>query len=129
LTIVLVLACAATSLLSAGQTDSEYYIKTFYAEKVYPHLLGYKVDYRTAGGILATTYIPIKWFAGTASKAILVQAEDPSGPYMEVVYKKGKFAYVKLHVWPSFLHPTWGVIRPSENMETNFAVEELKLAF
>ena len=131
------LVCIATAGLAAQNTTPEklpgsskdLYVKTIYIMKVYPHALGYKVDYLTYNGYVATTYLPLKWFAGVANKGEMVSDWDPSAPFMEIVYDAGKFKLVRLHVTPSYADRGWGSLPSSMNIDDKFAVEAPVLTF
>ncbi len=115
---------------AAEYKDKELYIKTFYIQRVYPHSLGYKVDYMTTSGGLATTYVPIKWFYKLGGKAELVSDTSRSTPYMEIVYAEKKFSHVRLFLYPSFDHISWGSIRAGgPDLTDKFNVEELQLVY
>lgn len=139
LAIALVLCVGVSFGLSAQQTgsstqqtsqDSELYVKIFYIDRIYPHQDGYKVEYRTHHGGIATVYIPLAWFYGTAGKGVLVSDMTRSSPFMEVNYKDGKFAYVKLHIFPNFSHESWGTILSQEgDIRDKFKVDTLNLVY
>jgi hypothetical protein len=94
-----------------------------YAMRVYPHALGYRVDYLTANGMVATTYLPLAWFHSTAGKGELVEEYNPSVPYMELVFDAGKFVRVRLHVSPNYTDRGWATIRSDTNIDDKFNVD------
>jgi hypothetical protein len=110
--------------------DSELYVKILYIDRIYPHQDGYKIEYRTSKGAIATTYIPLTWFAGTAGKGVLVADTSKSSPFMEINFKDGKFAYIKLHVFPNFGHDSWGTILASEgDIRDKFKIDSLNVVY
>ena len=139
LIIIAFLVCLGAAVLPAQSSDSataklsgttkDLYVKTIYIMKVYPHALGYKVNYLTANGYLATTYIPLTWFSGTAGKAELVSEVNDSVPYMEIIFDAGKFKFVRLHVGPSYADRGWGSLGSGVNIDDKFKVDDLQLTY
>lgn len=115
--------------------DSEYYARTLYIEKVYPHQLGYKVLYTTSKLDIAEAYIPHKWFSQSASKdGKLAKGEvqwgdDPSYPYMIIFWKNGKFSHLRLFLKKNMHDITWGSLNPTEDLTDKFNIEEPTLEF
>lgn len=121
---------AAAQTAGNSPTASEnLYIKIMYIAKVYPHTLGYKVNYWTGDGKIATTYLPISWFSGTAAKGEIYAQWGPSVPYMEIVYSNDKFKYVRLHVSPSFSDLSWGSLPQNEDPTEQFKVDTLVMQY
>lgn len=115
--------------------ESEFYAKTVYIEKVYPHQLGYKVLYMTSKLDLAATYIPHSWFGMSSSKGgekvkgEIQWGNDPDFPYMIIFWKGGKFSHVRLFLKKSFNDLSFGTLNPGENIDEKFDVQDISLEF
>ena len=105
------------------------YIKTMYISRIYPHSLGYKVNYWTGDGKLMTTFIPLAWFKGTAGKGEIASQYNRAVPYMEIVYSSGKFKFIRLHVSPTYNDPSWGAVGAGEDLSDKFKADTLDLAY
>ncbi len=126
---LLLLLSLSTMFLGAESTPSDTYVKVLYIEKIAPHQLGYKIEYKTSSGFINTLFVPVKWINGTKGKAELIESTSKSVPYMEVVYKKGKFSVVRLYVWPGFDHPSWTVMPAGKDWTESFNIEELAVKY
>lgn len=126
---VLALTVVMTVALAAESVPSPLYVKIFYIDRVATHQLGYKIDYRTASGKSATTYIPLTWFGGTSAKAEVVKEDHPSVPYVEYYFKEGKFFFTRLHLPASAQHPCWTGIRHTADLTAKFNVEAPVLVY
>ena len=110
------------------ENRSEYYYVNVSLERVVPHTLGYIVTYRKGNFGLAESYLPIKWFSGTAGKAELIRLGGTADwPYLSVFFKGGKVDHVRLYVRREFAHQSWGVLPPGKNVDERFNVEDLIL--
>ncbi|HOV37853.1 MAG TPA: hypothetical protein PLG79_03950 [Spirochaetales bacterium] len=115
--------------------ESEYYARTIYIEKVFPHQLGYKILYTTSKLDIAEAYIPHKWFSQSSSRdGELVKGEvqwgdDPSYPYMIIFWKNGKFSHVRLFLKKNMHDLSWGSLNPTQDLTEKFNVEEIVLEF
>ena len=126
--LALLLLIALTVIASA--IESEMYVQTLYIEKIYPHPLGYKIEYRLPTSMfMAAAYIPFDWFGGTGSKAKLVYASDKASPFANVYWRNGEFDHVLLVVQPSFAHVSWGSLSDSESVRSRFDIDEPDFAF
>ncbi|MCL2763153.1 MAG: hypothetical protein FWD36_08130 [Treponema sp.] len=110
---------------------SDFYYVNISLEKIYPHRAGYAVQYSTGVRQLATAYLPIEWFSGTASKAEIVPL--PKGntwPSMTVYYRDGKFSHARLYVHRWASHQTWGTVPQNAKVDGHFDdTDDLKLVF
>lgn len=117
---LLVFALFVTGMVSA--TDSPYYAKTVFIQKITSHEKGYRVAYYNAHGDLETIYVPIEWFYKNSNyltddgfvKAEIVRGVGPSYPYMQIFWKDGKFHHLRLFVRDSYADRSWGVVRENE---------------
>ncbi len=133
------LVCIAAAGLSAQSTtpaqdklpgaSKDLYVKTLYIMSIYPHSLGYRVDYLTSSGQLNTCYVPLPWFSGTAGKAEIVSENGPSIPYMEIVFDAGKFKLVRLHVAPGYSGKGWKGLSNGMNIDDKFKVDTLEIIY
>jgi len=140
-TVFLVLICltvagiiplaAQNATASSNSDDNDFYYVTVHIEKVYPYRKGYAVSYRQGVNKIATAYLPIEWFHGTAAKADLIYM--PSGqdwPHLTVYYNKGAFSHIRLYLRKDRGHSTWGNIPLTVNIDDRFEdTGDLKLAF
>jgi len=126
LTFVLVLA--ALPVYSQEQSETpNYFAKTFFIHKIYPHKEGYKVIYMQRGFDTKSTYVPMTWFQGTNSKAEMIYDEHASLPYMEVYWEDNQFSHVRLFVHRDINHPSWGALAFPEQLNGTFTMETLEL--
>jgi len=117
-----------TLMLSA--VESDYYVKTLYIEKIFPHELGYKIEYRRSNSIyLAEAYLPLSWFGRPDSPARLVYANDNSVPFVNVYWKNGEFHHLVLFVHVSFRHLSWGTLAKTEEIANEFDIDEPVFVF
>jgi len=117
---LLVFALFVSAVVSA--TESQYYAKTLFIEKVTSHEKGYRVVYYTAHGDPKVIYVPIEWFYKNSNyltddgfvKAEIVRGNGPSYPYMQIFWKDGKFHHIRLFVRDSYSDRSWGVVHDNE---------------
>lgn len=116
--------------LVASAIESEMYVQTLYIERVYPHQLGYKIEYRLPTSMfMASAYLPFEWFGGSGSKARLVYASDRAVPFANVYWRNGEFSHVLLVVHPSYQHVSWGTLADSESLRSRFSIDEPDFQF
>lgn len=129
--IALVLLVLIACTLALGAQESALYVKTLYIEQVYPHELGYKIDYRRSNSMmLASTYLPIEWFeGGPDSIAKVVYANDNSVPFLNVYWREGEFDHLVLYVHSSYNHLSWGSLPKTEDVASRFDVDEPEFVF
>jgi hypothetical protein len=110
------------------ENRSDYYYVNISLEKVVPHSLGYIVTYRKGNFGFAESYLPIKWFSGTAGKAELIRIGGAAAwPYLSVFYKEGKVDHMRLYVRKELAHQSWGALPSGRNVDDRFNVEDLIL--
>lgn len=126
--LVLLLVMGVALFLSAQ--ESEYYVKTLYIEKVYPHELGYKIEYRRPNSMfLAEAYLPLKWFGHPESPAKLVYANDSSVPFVNIYWKNGVFDHLVLFVHENIQDLSWGTIGQAGDIADKFNIDEPSFEF
>ncbi len=126
--LVLLLMIGITLILSAAESD--LYVKTLYIEKVYPHELGYKIEYRRSNSMfLATAYLPLEWFGRSDGPARIVYANDNSVPFVNIYWRNGEFDHLVLFVHESFRHISWGTLRQTEGVASKFDLDEPEFVF
>ena len=115
--------------------ESEYYARTVYIEKVYPHKLGYKILYTNSKLDLVEAYLPHSWFSQSSSlskdvlaKGELMTGSDTAYPYMVIFWKNGKFSHVRLYLKTDFNDLSYGTLS-GENIDAKFNVEDIPLEF
>jgi hypothetical protein len=123
---------AMTNLIaqdSTGGEKSKFFVKTVPITTIYPHQLGYKVQYVKNGIDLMTFYIPIGWFSLEEQKAQIVWGDDPSYPYFSIFWKDGKFDHIRLYVKREKSDVTWGQIYDAPGLKDKFASPEIPTEF
>lgn len=119
----------AAQTAAATPAPENLYIKTLYINKIYPHNLGYKILYWTHDGKIATTYVPLSWFNGTAGKGELLYQINRSVPYMDVIFSSGKFKLIRLHLNPSYADFSWGALPGNEDPSDKFKIDSPDLVY
>ena len=126
--LVLLFLLGFTLVLSAA--ESEFYVKTLYIEKVYPHELGYKIEYRRSNSMyLAEAYLPLAWFGRPDSPARLVYANDSSVPFVNIYWKNGEFHHLVLYVNSNYDDISWGALAKTEAVASRFDIEQPEFVF
>ena len=126
--LLLLLMIGFTLILSAAESD--FYVKTLYIEKVYPHALGYKIEYRDPNSMyLGAAYLPLEWFGRPDSPARLVYARDTSVPFVNVYWKNGEFHHLVLFVHESLQHISWGSLAQTAGVADRFDIDEPGFVF
>ena len=100
-------------------------------ERIWPHRLGYVVQYRASGNRFVRAYLPIEWFGtGDGRAEIMTLPLGPSWPSMSVFFRGGEFSHVRVYVHRSPMHQTWGYMPMTVNLDSQFeGVETLELQF
>jgi hypothetical protein len=128
--IALVLLILIGLAMFASAAESDFYVKTLYIEKVYPHELGYKIEYRRANSIyLADAYLPIGWFGRPDSPGRLIYADDKAVPFINVYWKDGEFHHFVLVVNSNYQDLSWGSLERTEAVAARFDVDEPEFVF
>ena len=86
---LLILIISAT-FAAAQESDSkraEIYPKTMAIHRVYPHQLGYKVEYIKSNRTLGSFYAPLEWFKKSAGYGEIVYGQGRAYPYATFYYK------------------------------------------
>lgn len=112
-----------------GENESDLYVTTVYANRVLTHRLGYKVLYQQEDLTLGEAFLPSRWFGATTGKAEMVSTFSDAAPYMEIYYRNGEFAYVRLYVRSDPNHVSWGSLKPGEATAEDFQHEALALTY
>ena len=121
--LVLLLLIGVSMFVAAA--ESEFYVKTLYIEKVYPHELGYKIEYRRSNSMyLAEAYLPLEWFGRPDSPAKLVYANDRSVPFINVYWRNGEFDHLVLFVHSSYGDLSWGSLERPGETAAGFCLDE-----
>ena len=126
LTVLLTILCG--TFLFAEVTSSEYYPKTMAINRIYPHELGYRVDYIKANRTVGTFYAPNEWFKKAAGYAEIVYGEGAQYPYATFYYKDGKISHFRLYLVSNYNDVSWGVLR-GEDYTEQFNVSELTIEY
>ena len=90
----LLVLVAVTGFAQSGNSESVLYPKQVYIAKIYPHQLGYRIDYYRDDNTIGTLYAPMSWFQGAAPKAKLGYGSGPCYPFMIAFYKEGKIDHI-----------------------------------
>ena len=117
------------SFLQAEVTQSDYYPKTMAINRIYPHELGYRVDYIKSNRTLGTFYAPTEWFKKAAGYGEIVYGKGAQYPYATFYYKDGKIHHFRLYVVSSFSDISWGVLRSDVDYTDEFDISELVIEY
>jgi len=100
-------------------------------ERIWPHRLGYVVQYRRPGNRVGRAYLPMEWFSSGDSRGELITLPPGnSWPSMSVFFRDGEFSHVRLNVHRSPSHHSWGYIPLTVNIDAQFeGVETVELQF
>ena len=116
------------TFLYAEVTTSEYYPKTMAINRVYPHTMGYRVDYIKSDRTIGTFYAPTEWFKKAAGYGEIVYGFGAQYPYATFYYKDGKIDHFRLYLVSDFNDMSWGVLR-GDDYESKFDVSELVIEY
>lgn len=130
--VILSLVILATVTYSAWteSVESEYYVKTVPIFKIYHHNQGFRVVYETQDLKLKDTFIPYAWFKNPQNptaehwKAEVVYGDRGEYPYFNVYWKNGKFSHIRLFLWNSKHHLSWGTLKDPNRYNDKFDIEE-----
>ena len=133
----LLMACCLFTIVSVfgfaqdsqKKNESYLYPKQIYIAKIYPHQLGYRIDYFRDDNTIGTLYAPISWFEGSAPKAKLGYGTGPCYPFMIAYYKEGKIDHINIYVFQDLAHLSWGYLSDELDLTDEFNVEEPVLTF
>lgn len=126
--LVLLLVIAAATVATAQ--EARLYVKTLYIEKIYPHELGYKIEYRRPNALyLAEAYLPLKWFSGPDSIAKLVYENNQTVPFLNIYFDGTTIDHMTLFVHPSYHDLSWGRLPPSADVADRFNIDEPEFTF
>jgi len=114
-----------------GRIESDLVYINVSLERIWPHRLGYVVQYRIPGGRVARAYIPGEWFtSGDQRGEMNVLPRGNSWPSMSVFFREGEFSHVRLNVHRSVTHNSWGHLPSNVNIDGRFeGVEAIELQF
>lgn len=125
--IILALLCLTQITYNAYTDQSEYYVKTVPVYKVYIHKSGYIVTYESETLKGHNLFIPYKWMAETnengQKKAVEIDGNDPSFPYIDIYWKNGQFSHIKLFLKSSKQDPSWGILSDPDKFNDKFTDE------
>ena len=102
------LACVPAFSQAERKDPQDAFVKTVPIAKVYTHALGYRILYFKSTFEYAEMYVPMSWFKVGVDKAVLVYGIGPAFPYFTIVWADGKFDHIRLYLWDSLSHPSWG---------------------
>lgn len=125
---ILLVMIAGISFLSAEVTEASVYPKTMAINRIYPHELGYRVDYIKSNRTIGTFYAPLAWFQKSAGYGEIVYGQGEAYPYATFYYAEGKISHFRLYIVENFNDPSWGILR-GEGYEDKFNVEELVIEY
>lgn len=127
--IILLVLCFNICAQTADE-DEKIYVKNFTIAKIYITPYGYQIRYWTTGTDFYDIYIPLEWFSVDPKKAFIIYDNNPAYPYFTVLWKDGKFDYIKIFARRNKKHMTWGSKRPSSTLKQKFTgVEDLTLEY
>ncbi len=120
---------SAMGFLSAEMVKADVYPKAMHITRVYPHKLGYRVDYLKSNRTVDTFYAPMEWFKKAAGYGEIVYGDDAEYPYAVFYYKDGKIDHFRLYLKESFNDMTWGNLRDDSQYNDKFGAEELTIKY
>jgi len=118
--------------LAAESTESEFYSVDLMVTMVSPHPMGYQVVYYDRYAKLHEVYLPLEWFKGNpAGKAEIVYGRGKSFPYLSLYYRNAELDHIRLYVFDSDTHPSWGTLSRQVDYTEEFSVsfEDLEIEF
>ncbi len=127
----LLIMTVSASLIGAQETDSkraDIYPKTMAIHRIYPHQLGYKVEYIKSNRTLGVFYAPLEWFRKSAGYGEIVYGQGSHYPYATFYYKDGKISHFRLYLIESYNDVSWGRLR-DEDLTDEFSIEELVIEY
>jgi len=109
--------------------SASIYPKTMAISRIYPHALGYRVDYIKSNRSIVTFYAPIKWFGKAAGYGDIFYGKGTEFPYATFYYKDGKIDHFRLYLIENFNDPSWGSLRGDKKYDDKFSAEELVIEY
>ncbi|MDC7232234.1 MAG: hypothetical protein PQJ58_03315 [Spirochaetales bacterium] len=128
---ILLIMFVAASVLTAEISDdkkSAIYPKTMAIHKIYPHELGYRVDYMKSNRTIGTFYAPMEWFRKAAGYGELVYGNGKEYPYAVFFYEGGEISHFRLYIIEDFNDVSWGRLR-GDDYTDEFSVEKLEIEY
>jgi len=120
----------ATVSAQSQRIESDLAVINVSIERIWPHRLGYVVQYRLPGNRVARAYLPAEWFASGDDRGERhLLSPGRSWPSMSVFFRGGEFSHVRLNVHRSHTHASWGYIPITVNIDDRFNVDTLELQF
>ena len=108
------LIIAVLSVLMYGAVQKDIYVRSFPAEKVFTHKLGYAVLYhRPSGQGYGMIYLPYSWFTRIDGAGQVIFDNNPSYPYFSIFWVGGEFSHIKLYVHANSEDSSWGRLNAS----------------
>jgi len=110
-------------------TTSPYYIKNVFLNRIVSTARGYRLEYFNAKMEPIAIYVPIEWFSRLNEygrledggvKAEIFFLSGTTYPYVSIYWKNGKFSHLKIFAQDSYLHSSWGALRPTTNIDDRF---------
>lgn len=125
---ILILFFAGAALLTAQQfkDESEYYPKTVPIGRIYPHELGYRIDFIKQDYSIGTIYAPSEWFRSAASIGEIAYGSGPAYPYATFFYKDGEVDHFRLYLIESYGHESWGRLEAGVDYSGEFPPDDSK---
>lgn len=115
------------------ENQSVLYVKTMHIEKIYSHLLGYKITFLSAGLQYKEFYVPLEWFRTRTDdgkmRAEMVSGNDGAFPYFSVFYENGTFSHIRLYVYEDEGHSSWGNMTSNGTTDAYFDIETLEIEY
>ena len=123
LTLCLLMFLSA-AVLFADTQESEFYAKSVHIYRIYPHKLGYRVDYSKSNLSLGSFYAPMKWFSGPAGIGEIILGNSRSYPYMTLFFKDGQVDHFRLYLKSDMRDMTWGSLEDNDAYNDHFGDEQ-----
>ncbi len=125
---VLFMMIATASFIFAESGTASVYPKTVSIYKVYPHSLGYRVDYIKSNRTIGTFYAPLEWFKKAGGYGEIVYGKGKQYPYATFYYADGKIDHFRLYLIEDFNDISWGTLR-DQDVTDKFNTEELVIEY
>jgi len=125
---VLFIMITTASLVFAETGTASVYPKTVAINRIYPHTLGYRVDYIKSNRTIGTFYAPLEWFKKAGGYGEIVYGNGKQYPYATFYYVGNKIDHFRLYLIEDFNDISWGSLR-DQDVTDKFNSEELVIEY
>lgn len=112
-----------------GEENDDMQAVTVYAQRVYPHRLGWVVIYNRSDLYPGEVYLPVRWFTEAGARGQIIYSNHPSVPYLTVFYRNGQFDFVRLYVSSNTAHRSWGSLPGGRDYDSFFESDTINIQY